>query len=539
MVTLKCKMCGGTLSVQDGSSVAVCEYCDTKQTVPRIDGEKKAVLFERANSCRSASEFDRAAAIYESILSDDPNEAEAYWGLCLCKYGIEYVTDPQSGKKIPTCHRTQFKSILDDNDYASAVGKSDVIAAQVYREEAQYIDRVQKEILALSAKEDPYDVFICYKETDFEGHITQDSSIARDIYDELKEQGYRVFFSKITLRGKLGSAYEPHIFAALNSAKVMLVIGTNPDYFNAVWVKNEWSRYLSMIHQGQDKHLIVCYRDMNPERDFPSELVALQASNLGDIGFMKNLTQYLSENIKQQKKSQGQITGISPARTNAPQESIISYIQCRGAVNSDDMWPKTPVSSVINKDEYSTIRFHLMFKRPIGYNGDIKTGFTIYDSMGNIVLDDTSNIAMRADYDRISKGWVLRGQDGTSVSDGDYKAVFKINDTAPVECKFRVVSSGSNMYGNVPAETSTNTRPRVVSNEAPYSTAPVTYGNKSFGLYLVLCILLGYLGIHKFYAGKKGAGIVRLILAFTPLSLISTFLWIIDIIKAIFTRRIS
>ena len=47
-----------------------------------------------------------------------------------------------------------------------------------------------------------------------------DSVIAQDVYDALTEKGYRVFFSRITLEDKLGTEYEPYIFAALNSAKV-------------------------------------------------------------------------------------------------------------------------------------------------------------------------------------------------------------------------------------------------------------------------------------------------------------------------------
>lgn len=47
------------------------------------------------------AEFDRAATVYVSITGEFPEEAEAYWGLCLCKYGIEYVDDPLTGKKIP------------------------------------------------------------------------------------------------------------------------------------------------------------------------------------------------------------------------------------------------------------------------------------------------------------------------------------------------------------------------------------------------------------------------------------------------------
>ena len=51
-------------------------------------------------------------------------------------------------------------------------------------------------------------------------------------------KGYKVFFSRITLEDKLGMQYEPYIFAALNSAKVMLAFGTKYEYFHAVWVKN-------------------------------------------------------------------------------------------------------------------------------------------------------------------------------------------------------------------------------------------------------------------------------------------------------------
>lgn len=101
MSVFKCKMCGGDIDLTEGSSVAVCEYCGTKQTVPTADNEKKMTLFARANRLRSACEFDKAASVYESIVADFPEEAEAYWGLVLCRYGIEYVDDPATGRKVP------------------------------------------------------------------------------------------------------------------------------------------------------------------------------------------------------------------------------------------------------------------------------------------------------------------------------------------------------------------------------------------------------------------------------------------------------
>ena len=241
MSVFKCKMCGGDIDLTEGSSVAVCEYCGTKQTVPTADNEKKMTLFARANRLRSACEFDKAASVYESIVADFPEEAEAYWGLVLCRYGIEYVDDPATGRKVPTCHRSSFDSILEDSDFEQACENADPIARRVYRDEAKTIEDIRKGIVEVSGKEPPYDIFICYKETDEKGERTVDSVIAQDVYDALTEKGYRVFFSRITLEDKLGTEYEPYIFAALNSAKVMLAFGTDYEYFSAVWVKNEWS----------------------------------------------------------------------------------------------------------------------------------------------------------------------------------------------------------------------------------------------------------------------------------------------------------
>ena len=218
MAVIKCKMCGGDLVIEPGATVAECEYCGSRQTVPNQDNEKKLTLFARANRLRASCEFDKAAGVYESIVAEFPQEAEAYWGLVLCKYGIEYVDDPATGKKIPTCHRSSFESVLDDSNFDQAMENADVVARKVYREEAKQIEELRKGIIEVSVKEEPYDIFICYKETDDKGDRTLDSVLAQDIYDALMEKGYRVFFSRITLEDKLGQEYEPDIFAALNPA---------------------------------------------------------------------------------------------------------------------------------------------------------------------------------------------------------------------------------------------------------------------------------------------------------------------------------
>lgn len=288
MALFKCKMCGGALEINNNETVATCEYCGTQQTLPKLDDDRRANLYDRANHFRRNNEFDKAMGIYERILNEDNTDAEAYWSLVLCRYGIEYVEDPSSHKRIPTVNRAQFTSIFDDDNYKSALQYADGYQRNIYEEEAKAINEIQKGILAISQKEDPFDVFICYKETDNNGRRTPDSVLANDLYHQLTQEGFKVFFARITLEDKLGSAYEPYIFAALNSAKVMVVLGTKPEYFNAVWVKNEWSRYLALIKQGQKKMLIPAYKDMDPY-DLPEEFSHLQAQDMSKLGFMQDL----------------------------------------------------------------------------------------------------------------------------------------------------------------------------------------------------------------------------------------------------------
>ncbi|MCI6923687.1 MAG: DUF6273 domain-containing protein [Oscillospiraceae bacterium] len=289
MSIFKCKMCGGSIEFNPGDTVGVCDSCGTKQTLPRLDDDRKANLYDRANHFRRNNDFDKAAGIYEQILNEDNTDAEAYWSLVLCHYGIEYVEDPQSHKRIPTVNRAQFTSIFDDDNYKSALHYADGYQKELYEDEAKAINEIQKGILAISQKEEPFDVFICYKETDNSGRRTQDSVLANDLYHQLTQEGFKVFFSRITLEDKLGTAYEPYIFAALNSAKVMVVLGTKPEYFNAVWVKNEWSRYLSLVKNSNGKKMLIpAYKDMDPY-DLPEEFSHLQAQDMSKLGFMQDL----------------------------------------------------------------------------------------------------------------------------------------------------------------------------------------------------------------------------------------------------------
>ena len=353
MSVFKCKMCGGTIEFEPGATVGVCDSCGTKQTLPHLDDDRRANLYDRANHFRRNNEFDKAAGIYETILNEDTTDAEAYWSIVLCRYGIEYVEDPTTKKRVPTVNRTQYTSIFDDVDYKSAIQYADVFQRDIYEREAAAINEIQKGILAISQKEEPFDVFICYKETDNNGRRTPDSVLANDLYHQLTQEGFKVFFSRITLEDKLGTAYEPYIFAALNSAKVMVVLGTKPEYFNAVWVKNEWSRYLSIVKQSNGKKVLIpAYRDMDPY-DLPEEFSHLQAQDMSRLGFMQDLIRGIKKIIGMDEQNRQNESVQAQAMPEVSYSSNVTALLKRGNMALEDReWEKADgfFEEVLNQD---------------------------------------------------------------------------------------------------------------------------------------------------------------------------------------------
>ena len=445
MATYKCKMCGGSFEIKEGMTVCECEYCGTSQTLPRSDSEQLLNMFNRANHFRQQCEFDKAAEIYERMTaqSDDP---EVYWSLVLCRYGIEYVDDPLTKKKIPTCHRTQYKSILEDADYNQALTLADTMQRSIYQQEAQYIDSVQKGILEISNKEQPFDVFICYKESDENGRRTPDSVLAQELYYGLVNEGFKVFFSRITLESKLGTEYEPYIFAALNSAKVMVVVGTKPEYFNAVWVRNEWSRYLMLMQNDRSRTLIPAYKDMDPY-DLPEALSMFQAQDMSKLGFMQDLIR----GIKKIAKDDDPVKTVVKETVvqSAPVNSSATPLLKRAAIflgdsdwNSANEYCEKVLD--IDPENAQAYLYKVLAKLHITSEGDMLSAY--YDSF----LDSKKYIDRDPDYKKAYK----YGDDGMKSKLTDfhnamiYNGALKAMGTAKTDEEYRRVAEGFNIVAD-------------------------------------------------------------------------------------------
>lgn len=299
---LKCKLCGSNLDIGDSITVCKCEKCGTSQTVPDIEDDKELKLFERAGRLRFNCDFDKAAGIYNTITDSYTEEAEGYWGLILCKYGIEYA-DNASGKKVPVCHRISYDSVMDDEDFELVMENSDSESRAIFREEAKIIEENRKKYIQIAESEQPYDIYISYRAKDDNGDKTAVSEIAGHLYNKLTSAGYSVFLSEAALKGKKQSDCEPYIYSALNSANVMLALGTSYDDYNDVWVKNEWNRYLEIAEKNKNKCLIPCYKDVD-EYDIPKEFAGLKVCQLGNDDTFNNIMAEIANVVKPESVNQ-------------------------------------------------------------------------------------------------------------------------------------------------------------------------------------------------------------------------------------------
>lgn len=96
-----------------------------------------------------------------------------------------------------------------------------------------------------------YDVFLSHKNLDASGRASRDASLAQELFDHLSGQGLRVFLSSITLE-QLGTAtYKKAIDDALDSAQVLVAVGTSQEHLESQWVRYEWESFFNDILSGR------------------------------------------------------------------------------------------------------------------------------------------------------------------------------------------------------------------------------------------------------------------------------------------------
>ena len=342
MLENTCNVCGANLIYKDGRWV--CPACGAYKE-EEISNEEVTLLYNASQKLRLAS-FDDAEELYADIVKKYPKNSEAHWGLVLSRYGIKYEDD-YDGRKLPTCYAATMESFLSDKEYLAALSCApDAKVKAYYEEQGKIIEKNRIEWYEKASKEPAYDVFLCFKDSDKENNIerTDDSIEVANLYTYLSGKGYRVFFSRETLRDKVAEKYEPYIYNALNTASVMIVYGSKPEYFESVWMKNEWTRFLKRMLEGLkvDGSLIVAYDGMNPA-ELPKVFAGRQCLDARKKTFYGDLETLIARVIAIAKRPKAAVERIEikgvVGRKKTSVGTQIKTIQAGGAIGK-----KAPVA---------------------------------------------------------------------------------------------------------------------------------------------------------------------------------------------------
>ncbi len=337
-LTHACPFCGGELLFSQNDDIVKCKYCHKDISVKELSKDlytsKYQEKLNEAIELRNACDFEQAAIILEDVISKDKENAQAYYQLLLCEYGISFVDeDGNTTREVPILNLVHDESIFDKHYYKTLceILKDNPETLEYYNQSLTQIDKLRMEAIDLMKEEEPYDVFISYKRQD-NGVPTNDSEVARRLYDKFTSWGLKCFLAQKTLHEeRFGEAFEPIIYSALMSAKIFILVCASPnkEYLNSPWVKSEWMRFKKRVETSKEKLLLIPVLEGGFKVDrLPTALKKFEALPLNEE-FYQITNARFKNIIRVEKRSQFQNvtldTSIKKLKTTAENISTQSF----------------------------------------------------------------------------------------------------------------------------------------------------------------------------------------------------------------------
>ncbi len=311
---LKCQCCTSTeIEFLQVEGCYLCKSCGSKFSNSSF--KINSTLME-ATDKRNRLDCEGALEILEELNSKGNYDSDIYFAKVLAKYGVIYVDDKNDpNRKIPTISRASTTPVMELEDAVKTLENASNTTIKDYYDRCfDEIERLRRKIIDTANKEEPYEIFICYKKTDGDNY-TKDAFKARELYENLTNGKYghlyKTFYADESLKEYAGEDYEPIIYNALHTAKIMIVVAASKaDYLSSDWVRNEWARYSSIIKEDEKKQAInhrlvpVLFDGFKPE-NLPSVLASYQAmvydANFNDE-FKSILAKYIKKGISSNLK---------------------------------------------------------------------------------------------------------------------------------------------------------------------------------------------------------------------------------------------
>ena len=250
MYNAVCKACGGETRVDLDKvhGITHCEYCDTVITLPKSDCSPETIdLLRHGEMLLYTCEFDKAYNIFKRVTNKAANESEAYFGMALAAFRVQYLFDRVNRREQPICYDISEQLFSSDDNCKKAIALALGAQKAEYLRRAAEIDSIRSKFYLLKNSGEKYDCFICVKVSDETGRMTDDAATAMRLHRELEKRGYKPFYSEFDIHDRVGADYESLILYALYTSKCMIVICSKEEYLRTDWVQNEYTRFLRMI----------------------------------------------------------------------------------------------------------------------------------------------------------------------------------------------------------------------------------------------------------------------------------------------------
>lgn len=153
-----------------------------------------------------------------------------------------------------------------------------------------------------------YDVFISFKNSGKDGKPTPDTNEARHLYEALKGIGLKVFFSEESLEDTGLGHFSKAIEAALDSARILVLVASCREHIESRWVEAEWDSFLHELRSGNKQgELYILNCGKLRSTDLPLFLRRQQMFPAADI---KRLVRFIANAIPARKTIQ-QLVNVS------------------------------------------------------------------------------------------------------------------------------------------------------------------------------------------------------------------------------------
>lgn len=306
--TMRCKSCGeplDALAMASTDGLVECPCCHNVYTLPKKE-IKPATLdcLRQGEHDLDTCRFDDAYTAYSKATEYDGCEPEAYWGMALAEFKVQYIKDGINNRLQPICHEFISRAFVDNKNYQTALKYATDKQKLEYINKAKAIDYIRNKFTELKKSGLDYDCFICVKVTDDETkEPTRDAHFADGIYDHLKEKGVAPFYSEKDIRTATGDDYEARILYALYVSSCMLIVCSKEEYLRTPWVQNEYTRFLSLINNDEKENSSVTFvfKD-NPIEKLPGKNGKIQGIDLGKPDAYNRIEEYVTTFSQFKKK---------------------------------------------------------------------------------------------------------------------------------------------------------------------------------------------------------------------------------------------